>query len=346
MSSGLTALPDMTLEEFTVKHGALKSMDSAMRVGLLEIRDRNGWKAGGFASWADYGEKEWNYDQRHLNRLATAAHIQNIVRPMGLETIPERQLRPLTTIDDAEKKQVFDDAVEKAREEGKKLGAKHVEEAVNEWKSKFESTQNDLIYTAQQAEELRKKVNFQAMTVESVTKQNDDLRNLIDVKVSQGISEARAALIQENHDAIAQVERDRDNAKHELERLKREQEKAIKDGVTRELSQLDRELDLKQSQIDNCTKRIESLRDVELSLEREVGVLQTHKKAIEKIKDNLSFLTVSFSDVFDTTAIPSEVTGEWDAIFYAVSKLKKQMAEWRDQYTPLESTALVGELVD
>jgi hypothetical protein len=57
-------------------------------------------------------------------------------------------------------------------------------------------------------------------------------------------------------------------------------------------------------------------------------------------------LTVSFSDVFDTTAIPSEVTGEWDAIFYAISKLKKQMAEWRDQYTPLESMALVGELVD
>jgi hypothetical protein len=38
-----------------------------------------------------------------------AAHIQNIVRPIGLETIPESHLRPLTTIDDAEKKRVFDD---------------------------------------------------------------------------------------------------------------------------------------------------------------------------------------------------------------------------------------------
>lgn len=212
-----------------------------------------------------------------------------------------------------------------------------------------EKTQSN-IFLSKDLDEASKKIRFQALTVESVTKQNDELRNQLEFKVDEQVqaklADERAKLILENQQAIAEEKRKAENAQAELERLKKEQAKAIKDGVSHELAQLERELDLKQSQIESCTKRIQSLRETELSLEREVGHLQTHKKAIEKIKDNLSFLTVSFSDAFDTNVIPAEVAGEWDAIYFALSKLKTQMSEWRDSKAPIEGEAIVGELVE
>lgn len=52
-----------------------------------------------------------------------------------------------------------------------------VQEAVNEWKSKYESTQNDLMSKVQRLDEAEAKVRFQALTVEAIEKQNDELRN-------------------------------------------------------------------------------------------------------------------------------------------------------------------------
>lgn len=210
---------------------------------------------------------------------------------------------------------------------------------------------------AAEAKEMLEKANQNAMQtalklddkqdeIAKLKGQNWKLENQQQQIIEAKLNEERAKLVLENQQAIAENKRLADNAIAELERLKREQQKAIKDGVSRELSNLDREIELKQGQVDSYTKRIETLRNTELSLERSVGVLQTHKKCIEKIKDNLSFLTVSFHDAFDTNEIPAEVSGEWDAIFYAISKLKKQMAEWRDQCSPIESEALIGELVD
>ena len=139
----------------------------------------------------------------------------------------------------------------------------------------------------------------------------------------------RAKMILENQQAIAEANRIAENAQGELERLKREQQKAIKDGVDRKLFDIETELEGKRRQIELQNTQIEKLRETERSLFHEVGHLQIHKKAIEKIKDNLSFLTVSFSDAFDTGTIPNEVTGDWSAIYDALSKLLTQMAEWR-----------------
>ena len=150
----------------------------------------------------------------------------------------------------------------------------------------------------------------------------------------------RAKMILENQQAIAEANRIAENAQGELERLKREQQKAIKDGVDRKLFDIETELEGKRRQIELQNTQIEKLRETERSLFHEVGHLQIHKKAIEKIKDNLSFLTVSFSDAFDTGTIPNEVTGDWSAIYDALSKLLTQMAEWRG------NSALIGELVD
>ena len=209
-----------------------------------------------------------------------------------------------------------------------------------------QALQNDLMAKVQRLDEAEAKVRFQALTVDALEKQNDVFRRGDQQFIDSQVEKAKADLILENQQAIADEKRKAENALAELERLKKEQAKAISDGVRRELSTMQNEIEKKQYQIEMHNRDIEKLREVEMSLEREVGYLQTHKKSIERIKDNLSFLTVSFSDAFDTNVIPAEVVGDWDAIYFAISKLKKQMSVWRDEKSPLESNALIGELVD
>ena len=57
----------------------------------------------------------------------------------------ESQLRTLSKVEPADRQEVWNEAIELAREEGKKLGAKHVEEAVNQWKLNAETLQRELI---------------------------------------------------------------------------------------------------------------------------------------------------------------------------------------------------------
>jgi hypothetical protein len=52
--------------------------------------DRKGWKALGYASWEEYGEKEWEFSVRQLNRLATAEVTQSVLGPIGPKEILAR----------------------------------------------------------------------------------------------------------------------------------------------------------------------------------------------------------------------------------------------------------------
>jgi DNA repair exonuclease SbcCD ATPase subunit len=208
--------------------------------------------------------------------------------------------------------------------------------------------------------EKQKRINWLEIDRKGVIEQNDELRNRDQAVIDAKVAEAKAQLILENQQAIADAKRERDNAQSKIERLKKERDNAqskierlkkerdvkIKNGIEKGLQDLDVEIRQKQSAIDYQKSEIEKLSQIKREIDVEVGALAIHKKAIERIKDNLSFLGVSFSDAFETNVIPSEVSGEWDAIFYAVSKLKKKMAEWRDSTAPLESAAIIGELVD
>ncbi len=48
-------------------------------------------------------EQECGYTRQHINRLASAQKIQEVLEPMGSKNeIPERQLRPLSKLPDDE----------------------------------------------------------------------------------------------------------------------------------------------------------------------------------------------------------------------------------------------------
>ena len=205
---------------------------------------------------------------------------------------------------------------------------------------KAESLQNDLIGKTQALDASEAKVRFQALTVESVEKQNNELRNRDQSLIDAKVSEAKAVLILENQQAIAEAKRQAENSQCELERLKREQEKAIEHGVKIELGKLETEINQKRYQIEVNARELEDLKKVRRELDAEVGALAVHKDAIKSIKIELASLTMEFSNAFDTGTIPNEVTGDWSAIYDALSKLLTQMAEWRG------NSALIGELVD
>jgi 23S rRNA pseudoU1915 N3-methylase RlmH len=124
----------MTFDEAQTKHNQLKSLYGAMRLLLLEMRDRKGWLALGFENWEQYGEQEWGFTRQHLNRLATSAYIQNLVEPIGSEEIPESHLRPLTSVPDDAKIEIW----QQVKSEHEKITGKVVQDAVNDWKAKNE----------------------------------------------------------------------------------------------------------------------------------------------------------------------------------------------------------------
>ena len=134
---------------------------------LLEMRDRKGWKVLGYSSWEDYGEKEWDYSVRHLNRLATAESTQKLLEPIGSKDIPEGQLRPLTQVPDDIKKQIWDEV----NEENRVVTAKLIEQAVAKYKADLLG-RDDLL--------------------DKVRKQRDDWKGASDTQISQLTSKLNA----------------------------------------------------------------------------------------------------------------------------------------------------------
>ena len=215
-----------------------------------------------------------------------------------------------------------------------------------EAQAKLDCVKNDLIAKTKSLESAEAKVRFQKMTIESTEKQNNELRERDQALIDAKVAEAKAQLILENQQAIAEAKRERDNTALELEKLKKEQAKAINDGVTRELNKLDTEINQKRYRIEMYERDLKDLQKVKSELDDEVGAMAIHKAAIKQSKDDLSSLALQISDAFDTNTIPSEVFTDWQAIRAALKKLDAEMDNFFDDLAPLDSVAIVGELVE
>ena len=308
----LPLLPDMTLEEAQVKHAELKALESVMRSLLLEMRDRKGWLALGFSSWAEYGEKEWNYSLSQLDRLATAARIESFLPPIGGLQIPESHLRPLSKVDDADKSAVWQEAVERARDEGKKLGAKMVEEVVNEYIAKNQALQQQL-------------GNYQTMYSES-SRQRDELRDNQQQIIDAKVSEERAKLLLENSDAIQQAERKASDLQDQLDRLKKEHEKNVRDGVNFELGKRETEIRQLDYQVESLQKQAAELRNARDLLETENGVIKQHQESIKDINSAIQSIKSALYLADESGNIPVELIQAWDALNLAMAELANQLS--------------------
>ena len=303
----LVTLPDMSLEEATAKHQELKAIHGVARSMLLEMRDRKGWKALGYLSFEDYGDKEWSYKTSYLYGITKAAEIQKVIEnsSMAEKDIPERQLRPLTQVPDDIKKQIWDEV----NEENKVVTAKLIEEAVAKYKADLLG-RDDLL--------------------DKVRKQRDDWKGASDTKISQLTSKLNTveedkqkavneAVILERKNMQSALDLNKADAEKlslDMVALKKLHEKTVDEKVKAKLSQMQIEINQKQYQIDSSEKRINALKLQELEMEQTFGKISRHNKALAEIQNLIELMFIPYGGILEDQEwdVPNDIISEWHKI--------------------------------
>ena len=109
-----------------IKRGVLN-----IRVRLLELYEREGWRALGYGNWRDCVTVEFDQSQSYLYRQLEAAQVERNISPIGeIGIFLESHARPLTSLEPEQQREAWALAVETAPE-GKVTGA-HVQKIVDE----------------------------------------------------------------------------------------------------------------------------------------------------------------------------------------------------------------------
>ncbi|WP_422929336.1 hypothetical protein [Singulisphaera sp. PoT] len=129
MAIGKSKNQVMNVEEARATCDAIRRGLEDLRYLALDLHDREGWKALGYASWSECASGEFGLSRRHINRMIMAALIEREVEPRRkAPCIPESQLRPLAAIPSDERAEVWQEAQATAPQG--KLTARHVREVV------------------------------------------------------------------------------------------------------------------------------------------------------------------------------------------------------------------------
>ncbi|MDO9105196.1 MAG: hypothetical protein Q7U57_09575 [Methylovulum sp.] len=165
-----TVAPDlmMSKSEAIRKHAQLKNLHEVVCGLFLEMRDREGYKALGYDTFADYGKIEWGYSSSQTYRIAKAAEIALTVNsPLG--ELSETQLRPLSKIPPDQRQTVLDNAIASIEQNGSKLTAQVIREHVEEHQQRTKQAEQQLAETQSQISELAEQAARQK--IEEKTKQ-------------------------------------------------------------------------------------------------------------------------------------------------------------------------------
>ena len=94
-------LSEMTSLEARVCVDRINSGMSDIRTQLLELKEREGWKALGYSSWRECAVAEFDYSQSRVYQLLDAAQIERDISTIveNGET-PEGHLRELAPLKD------------------------------------------------------------------------------------------------------------------------------------------------------------------------------------------------------------------------------------------------------
>ena len=130
----------MTREEARTCIDTVHSHLRNARNHILDLHEREGWKALGYESWRACVVAEFPQNQRYLYYQLKAAKVETNIctmvqnpRPAKIGNIPERQLRPLADFSPEEQKVIWEEAVKTAP--NGKVTTKHVIEVVKKRKA-------------------------------------------------------------------------------------------------------------------------------------------------------------------------------------------------------------------
>jgi hypothetical protein len=113
----------------------IKSRLASARALILDLSEREGWKALGYPSWRACVTAEFPHSAAHLYRILEAAKVERNVSPTGdIGSMPERQLRSLAGLEPDEQREAIANAKEHVQKwnPGGKLTTRNVEAAVHE----------------------------------------------------------------------------------------------------------------------------------------------------------------------------------------------------------------------
>ena len=305
-----------------------KSAQNADRASVYWYRQKRVHLKLGYASFEEFGKKMFDYESGHLHRLARAFEIeQDLNCPMGQSQIPERQLRPLSKVEPELRAEVWQEAIDRALAEGKKIGAKHVEEVVTEYIAKNQA--------------LQKRLDWIESDNEAINKQNDQLRNDLALKVNEKVFEKlaieRATLILENSNALQNaqkliddaqdtIERLQQESAEQLERFKKEKDKAIKDGISLEINKRETEIRQLDYQVESLQKQAAELRAARDLLDTENGTIKQHQESIKDINSAIQTIKSALYLADESGNTPVELIQAWNALSLAMAELANQLS--------------------
>jgi len=130
MSQGTIAIRAMDAREARACVETINRHINGARTELLDLYEREGWKALGYSSWRECAVAEFEQSQAYLYRQLQAAEVERNVSPMGeIGAIPERVLRPLAALPKEDQPTAWARAVETS---GGRPTGRHVEAAARE----------------------------------------------------------------------------------------------------------------------------------------------------------------------------------------------------------------------
>lgn len=294
---------------------------------------------GEFKSWLDENCKiPYSTAQKYM-RLATArqdlvnsnspstAILPSITQMIELLSAPEEVKTEVTA-----KIEAGEDVTVKEIQRLKKEAA--------EAKEKLEQSNKRQMELAQRLDEKQGEI---AKLMDKNWKAENQQQQIIEAK----LGEERAKLILENSNALQQVERERDNAQAELERLKKEQAKAIKDGVFSEIQKCKTEIDQLEYRRESLQKQTADLSKARDLLEKENGIVKQHLESISTIGEAIQDIKCALYLAEERGAIPVELINEWSALNYALSGVSKEFVTFcnRESHV-INSDILINNLSD
>jgi hypothetical protein len=128
-----TITPSESVRLIALERVIEKGKNTFVEVGnaLSEIRDSRIYRAT-HATFEDYCRERWQFSKRHCDRMISAGEIAKNLGPIGPKPESESQARPLAKLEPEQQPAAWEKAQEIAKEEGKPVTARHVEQAVAE----------------------------------------------------------------------------------------------------------------------------------------------------------------------------------------------------------------------
>lgn len=306
---------EMTLDEARETDRLIKRHINTTRYLLLDMRDRKGWKALGYESFKDYGEKELGYKETRIYQLVDAAEIglQLGYDSTIVESIPkESQLRPLKSVPEEVRKAIWEEATAKAEEEQAKLTAQRVESAVKEWQQRSKDWHHQYI-------------------------NERDKRRQVEFELSETFKRAQELEIPADYET-AKAEAARLQA--ELESLKKEQDRLVNAQLKAKLNERARELEEMEQRKTIMEEQVERMKNYLASLEGEARRIEVHQKVIEENRLHLISLAAFLSD--EDPMQDADTLKRWRALADMLAEAMTAVRQYSGDYRP-ELTVIRGD---